>query len=84
MKRCSRISVIVLPLVMLVLGASAGADIPIETFALTGWQAPGADPGVAFSAFHAPTINALGQVLFTSSLAGPGVQSGNDRGFFNR
>jgi len=65
---------------MLALDASAQ---DVETVALSGDQAPGADPGVVFSGFGVPALNAKGQTAFRGILTGTGVDSTNDLGFYS-
>lgn len=48
----------------------------------TGEHAPGTPAGVQFSDLGAPTLNAAGQVAFTASVAGIGINSTNDFGIW--
>ena len=50
-----------------------------------GDQAPGADPGVVFSDFSLsfPSLNAAGQIAFSGSLTGAGVDTTNDSGIYS-
>lgn len=61
----------------------AANDVTIEKRALTGDQVPGAAPGVQFSTFTWPSINAAGEVAFKSQLAGPGVDATNNQGVYS-
>lgn len=61
----------------------ANAAPLVETIALSGEQAPAAAPGVTFLGLFAPAINAAGQVAFTSSLSGPGVDGSNNIGIYS-
>lgn len=56
----------------------------LRLVARSGQQAPGTDPGVVFPSFsNVQYNNAQGEAGFTSSLAGPGVTSANDRGIWS-
>ena len=58
------------------------ADGSSHGVALKSTHAPGLASGVNFSGFNEPTLNGLGQVAFTATLSGPGVNSSNDVGLF--
>jgi hypothetical protein len=57
----------------------------LEKIARAGDPAPGAGPGVVFSGLDSPQwllFNERGQVVFTSNLAGPGVDASNNAGIW--
>jgi len=59
----------------------AGSTTPVN-IAVVGDSAPGTDSGVLFSTFEASTSNNARQVLFRATLAGPGVTSSNNFGYW--
>lgn len=63
-------------------GADAVAD-DLITIALTGEQAPDAEPGVVFTGLGTPVLNASGQTAFLAELNGTGVDAGNNRGIYS-
>jgi hypothetical protein len=54
----------------------------VSQIARTGSQAPGVTSGANFSSFNPPTINSVGQVLFSATLTGTGVSSVNSAGIW--
>ena len=72
---------------------AGGAEIPVETIALSGTHAPGVNANVLFGQFPTiqaittptvpPTINANGQVTFYGQLFGPGVTAANNMGLWS-
>ncbi|TWU28147.1 DUF7453 family protein [Bythopirellula polymerisocia] len=64
-------------------GIYGGGSGTLAEVAREGNQAPGADPGVEFSSFNIPVINATGQTLFSGVLTGSGVNSTNDSGIYS-
>ncbi len=62
---------------------STQAAVTYDTRALTGDAAPGTDPGVVYSGFSTPVINAAEQTAFRADLTGPGVDLTNDRGIWS-
>lgn len=61
----------------------AEAVVAYRAVALSGEQVPGAEPGVVFSTFSSPSLNASGQVIVKGQLAGTGVVNGvNDGGLW--
>lgn len=64
------------------LGSNAHAGPAFETVALTGDQAPGADPGVVFDGFTSLSLNAAGQAAFNAFLTGASVDPTNDFGIY--
>ena len=60
------------------LTASAGAQVPHNTIALTGQAAPGTPAGVSYQGLFVPIINDAGQVAYFAGLTGSGVTTAND------
>ena len=57
----------------------------LELVAQSGTQAPGTEPGVQFPSFsNAQIIDGSSGIAFISSLAGLGINSTNDRGFWHQ
>jgi hypothetical protein len=52
----------------------------LKLIARSGNAAPGTADGVTFGDISAPSINALGQTVFTAALTGAGIDSSNDKG----
>jgi hypothetical protein len=69
------------PIALFTLNAHAG--VSYNTHALKGDQAPGTDPGVVFSVFGTPVLNGTGQIAFTASVSGLGVNFQNDDGLWS-
>jgi hypothetical protein len=74
----------------LVAATTAAVGSPaVRTVALSGQQAPGAEPGSVFSVFDTeeyggPALNNLGRTAFIATLAhGGGVDGTNDRGIWS-
>ncbi len=65
--------------VVLLFGGAAAAQ-PVRTIALTGQQCAGTPDGVLFDEVRSPAINLAGNVAFSSSLIGPGIDGTNDAG----
>jgi hypothetical protein len=59
--------------------AEAVSEIQYRAPGVSSNQAPGLPAGVNFSGFSNPRINDSGEVVFRSSLTGPGVSAANDR-----
>src|SRR4051794_17789501 len=60
------------------LQADARAQSPLTAIAETGRPAAGTEPGTTFDRIQGmPVINAAGEVVFISTLAGPGVTAAN-------
>ena len=56
------------------------AAVTFRTVVMAGDQVPGTNPGVVYSSFDAPTLNASGQVAFQSYFSGPNVDYTNALG----
>lgn len=61
----------------------SGGEITYRTVALTGDDAPGAEPDVTFLSFGSPVINHAGGVGFRCALTGPDVNTFNDQGIWS-
>ena len=59
---------------------AARAQNDVEVLFATGDEAPGTAPGVVFSSLGVPVINATGQVAFSGTLTGPGIDGSNNVG----
>src|SRR4051812_15403341 len=67
----------------LALPASAWGQVAShQVVALSGQAVPGTPAGVTYSTFSFPGLNDTGGVVFVSSLAGSGVNLGNDTALF--
>jgi hypothetical protein len=64
------------------LGIYAKVGPTLEFVAHEGVQAPDLPVGVTFTWLEAPAINALGQVVFKGTVAGPGITAANDTGIW--
>jgi hypothetical protein len=65
-------------------GIWADASGPLELVARGGDPAPGVDAGEAFLYFSRPQLNARGDIAFSATLIGPGIDSDNDQGIWTR
>ncbi|QEG34570.1 DUF7453 family protein [Bythopirellula goksoeyrii] len=64
------------------IGIYSGGNGSLAEVARAGDQAHGADPGIFFSSFELPLLNATGQTVFIGVLAGPGVNSNTDSAIY--
>lgn len=57
-------------------------DDGFKLIARTGSEAPGTDKGVVFKSLGRSVLNGAGQTAFMGTLAGPGIDTSNDRGIW--
>ncbi|HUN80360.1 MAG TPA: choice-of-anchor tandem repeat NxxGxxAF-containing protein, partial [Phycisphaerae bacterium] len=63
-------------------GVWAGDSSGLVIVARAGDQAPGTEPGITFANFGDPDIDAAGDVCFSATLTGAGVDPTNDTGIW--
>jgi hypothetical protein len=67
---------------LLVAPTAQGASIALRPVALSGQPADGTPAGVAFLSFDGATLGAGGEVALLARVAGPGIDTTNDRGIW--
>ncbi len=71
--------VVVIPALGWMGAGSVSASGPVLAPIVLTSDSPGFGPGIAFNHLSSPTVNNSGQMVFTASLMGAGVDSTNDR-----